>query len=551
LTKSQTRKLIAVAILVLLLALLGGYYAYYKSTHQLSFNLTASTGQTIQPPQFLYSFAGDTVKLQRPIGVLVDGDTVYACDANGRAIFIFNQAGTYKGSFGQTSTVIPLYIAKNPKDGLLYVSDRRMRTIHKFTTAGQYVGDFNPNLPPDQLPKFKTGGVQWEPVAIAFGPDGTMYVTEILNGHRLLIFGPDGTFRRSIGTAGMVTDRTTFPTEFQFPNGIAVHNGLVYVTDSNNGRVQIFDKDGNFKQIIVTQGLPRGIAFLNAFPGDKATTPNRFVVVDTLAHDGTIWDTKGTKLVDFGQQGVLDGQFSYPDGASIGSRNKIFIADTSNGRIQVWGWPAQVSPVPVPTASPWWLLCLAPLLLLPLLLLLRRRPFYATPDFVYAMVDAEQADLMPGRRRKWLVSEEHYELLKGIVQGEVDMSELLNAEPYSESDAKALMDRLEIDLPTAIVLSLAQRAKVFTTENTDYRRLAKLLEIDVVNRVEYIERFVKQADNGSTPGAPVSPQTTSPDDFEEGLPPSSGAVDTAAEGAPEASAEPGPEPGKDVEGTNE
>lgn len=511
------RKLLVIGLLVLLLALLGGYYAYYKSTHKLSFTLTASTGDVIQPPQFLYSFAGgDIVKLQRPIGVLVDGNRVYVCDASGRAIFIFTQDGKYLASFGQTDTVVPLYVAKSPKDGLLYISDRRMRSVHKFTLDGKFVGDFNPNLPKNQLPKFNTGGVQWAPVAIAFAPDNTMYVTEILNGHRLLIFGPDGTFRKSVGTAGIVTDRNTAPGVFQFPNGIALHNGLVYVTDSNNGRVQVFDKDGNFKQFIVTQGLPRGISFLNKFPSDKPTTAARFVVVDTLAHDGTLWNIKGTKLVDFGQQGVLDGQFNYPDGASTGSRNRIFIADTSNGRVQVWGWPEQVSPVPVPQASPWWALCLAPLLLLPLLLLLRKRKFYVTPDFVHAMVQFEQVDLMPHRRRKWLVSEDHYEELKGIVEQDVDMSELLNAEPYSESDVQALMDKLEIDKPTAIVLALAQRAYVFTTENPEYRQLARSLEIDVVNRVEFIERFVKKSADDQTP----PPATPVGDDYEQGLPPS-------------------------------
>ena len=71
--------------------------------------------------------------------------------------------------------------------------------------------------------------------------------------------------------------------------------------------------------------------------------------MDTLAHDGTIWTAQGDKIVSFGQQGFGDGEFNYPNGTAIGSRNKIFIADTSNGRIQVWGWPNQVSPIPIPT----------------------------------------------------------------------------------------------------------------------------------------------------------------------------------------------------------
>ena len=108
------------------------------------------------------------------------------------------------------------------------------------------------------------------------------------------------------------------------------------------------------------------------------------------------------------------------------------------------------------------------------------------------MVEFEQVDLMRGGRRKWLVTEEDYEALKDIVDGDIELANLLHAEEYSESDARSLMERLEIDQTTAIVMALAQRAQVFCTQDADYRRLAKVLEIDVVNREEYLERFAKR-----------------------------------------------------------
>jgi hypothetical protein len=306
------------------------------------------------------------------------------------------------------------------------------------------------------------------------------------------VFGPDGTFKKAVGNVGAAADANASPTLFQFPNGVAVHKGLVYVTDSNNRRIQVFDKDGVFKEIIVTQGLPRGIAFLDRFPFDNAQASDRLVVIDTLAHDGTLWSVKGDKLLAFGQQGFADGEFNYPNGTAIGSRNKIFIADTSNGRIQVWGWPNQVSPIPIPNAPNNWWLCLTPFLLLPFLLLLRRRAFFVTKDFVLEMVEFEQADLMRGGRRKWLVTPDDYEALQDIVQGDIEMAKLLHPEVHSESDARELMERLEIDETTAIAMALAQRAKVFCTLNLDYRRLAKVLEVDVVNRDEFLSRFAKR-----------------------------------------------------------
>jgi sugar lactone lactonase YvrE/predicted nucleic acid-binding protein len=484
---------LAIILVLLLLLLVGaGYYAFFNATKQLSFNIVAPPSDTIQPPQFLYSFAGTGTKLQRPVGVLVDGSTVYVADSIGRKIFVFDQGGTPKGSFGASQTVVPLYLAKNPKDGNIYVTDRRVRAVFKYTTSGKYLGEFKPNLPAEQLPKFRTGGVQWAPVAIGFAPDGTMYVTDILNGHRLLIFSPSGAFQRSVGNLGQVTDGKSNPGLFQFPNGVVVHNGLVYVTDSNNRRIQVFDKAGNFKQIIVTQGLPRGIDFLQPFPSDTKSTSDRMVIIDTLSHDGTIWNAKGDKILSFGDQGLLEGQFSYPDGVAVGERNKIFVADTSNGRIQVWGWPNLVTPVPLPQVGNNWWLCLLPLLLLPLLLLLRRKKFFATRDFILELRDFGELHVLTHRRRKWLVTEEDFEALKGITQGDVKLEDVLNATPHSESDVRDLVKRLEIDEKSAIVLSIAKRTPVFVTEDAEYRRLAKGLEVDVVNRTEFLQRFEKR-----------------------------------------------------------
>jgi len=494
LSTSRKRKIALLVILALLLALLAGYYFYYRDTHKLSLDIAPVDSAAVQPPQYLFSFAGPGGdRMQRPVGVLADENEVFVVDSARRRVGVYSPDGDQVRSFGASDTVVPLYVAKNPVDGNLYVTDRRARTVHVFEPSGAYQGEFDPKLPKDQLPTFDTKGVQWAPVAIAFASDGTMYVTDILKGHRLLVFGPDGSFVKSVGTVGLVADAEQSPNLFQFPNGIVVHKDLVYVADSNNRRVQVFDKDGNFKSIVVTEGLPRGISFLGPFPGDDAETPGRFVVIDTLAHDGTLWTDKGEKILTFGEQGVMEGQFSYPTAASVGPRNKIYIADTANGRVQVWGWPEQVSPVPIPKLPQKWGYCLLPLLLLPLLLLLRRKKFFTTADFVFAMVDNEDAELMPGRRRKWFVTAADYQRLKEIKQGEVDMSTLLHEMEYSESDVRALKEKLEISQEQAIVLSLAQRARVFTTQDEALRRLAKTIELDVVNRVEFIERFSKKA----------------------------------------------------------
>ncbi len=489
-TKRQKRKIVIIAVLVLLVLLLSLYYLYYRSTHRLDLTLESTNNDQISAPQFLYSFAGpDNNRLTRPLGVLVDGQRVYVSDSVNHRIYVFSQDGRLLSTFGDKQLVTPLYLTKNPLNGNIYVADRRKRAVLIFSPTGSYLGEFDPKLPKDQLPKFKTGGVQWEPVAITFGPDGTFYATEILNGHRMLIFDKDGKFKKSVGSGGIVIKADQGPEAFQFPNGIKVHKGLVYVADSNNRRIQIFDKDGKFQRLLVTAGLPRGFDFLNPFRGQDKNTSDKLVVVDTLAHDGTIWSARGDKIVNFGQQGVLDGQFSYPNDASIATNNKIFITDTSNARVQVWGWPTAASPIPLPKPSPWWALCLAPLLLLPLLLFFRKQLFFATPEFIEMMMARGDLYQMPHRRRKWVVLQPTYDQFAGMCQDGVVLSELLEVTEYSASDAAALKEKYELSDELAATMAAASRARVVCTEDSEVRRMSKLMELDVVNAEEFVARY--------------------------------------------------------------
>ncbi|GAB4281374.1 MAG: hypothetical protein Kow0056_16660 [Coriobacteriia bacterium] len=495
-TRRRRRLIILIAILLLLLVCLGVWFVNYSATRQLDLGIFGPTSDALPLPQYMFSFSGnDQNRLDRPIGVYVDDDedVVFVADARGARIFRFTLDGEFIDTFGEGEVVVPLYIAKNPKDGNLYITDRRLRTVHIYDTDGNRVGEFDPNLPEDQLPIIPTDR-QWAPVAIEFSPEGKMYVTEILRGHRLLVFDEEGHFEKSAGTGGIVSQADQAPEVFQFPNGIAVHDDEVWVSDSNNRRMQVFDLDGNFIRLVPTEGLPRGVDFLNpltVIAGSDDSTPSpKFVVVDTLAHDATIWDAVADeKLLVFGENGVLEGQFSYPNDVSVDSRNRMYITDTANARVQVWGWPEEVLPVPVPKVPQRWGWCLTPLLLLPLLLLTRKRRFFATKDFIDAMYIAEKIHVMPHKRRRWFCLPETYERIRDVEQDGVHLDELFEEAEWSESDVKSLMDRLEIERPEAIVLAVAQRMKVFCTEDAELRRLAKVLDIDVVNRDEFLDRF--------------------------------------------------------------
>lgn len=499
--RRRTRLIVAIVLLVGILAVITAATINYRATKHFGFEtVAANAADAATPPEFLFSFAGsDRNRFVEPIGVLRTGNRVYVADARQGWVDVFDASGRYLFNFGQGHFETPLYISQNPVTGNLYISDRRKRALFIFKPDGTYVGQFNPNLPPDQRPKENTHGAQWAPVATAFAPDGRMYVTELLRGHRMLIFDANGKFVKSVGDAGQTTKADANPLFFQFPNSIKVYKNQVWVVDSNNRRIQVFDLAGNFQKFVVTLGLPRGLAELPRRPGESATTPDRFVVIDTLSHDGTLFDANGERLLDFGEQGVLDGQFQFPDDVSVDQANsRIYITDTGNARVEVWGWPVQAEPVPTPHNAVQWGYCLSPLLLLLIPLFFRKRRFYASQEFVESMFEAEQIYTMPKRNRRWVVMPAEYEALKELQQGDVKLADLLHAETHSESDAKALKDRYELPDMLANKMATAQRSRYTLTEDPEVRRLAKILELDVMNRAEFLQRFAKGG-SGTTP----------------------------------------------------
>jgi hypothetical protein len=114
----------------------------------------------------------------------------------------------------------------------------------------------------------------------------------------------------------------------------------------------------------------------------------------------------------------------------------------------------------------------------------------------------EEAELLPHRRRAWLTLQVEYDRIKEMTYKDIDFGELFTVTEFSDSDATALAEKYEIDRPLAETLAAAQRAVVFATESRDLRRLAKTMEIDVVDAPEFVKRYADK--NRSDDGTPTA-----------------------------------------------
>lgn len=116
------------------------------------------------------------------------------------------------------------------------------------------------------------------------------------------------------------------PGEFEQPRGIAIDSkGQVYVADSGNARVQVFDENG--RHVMTWLGEPEPFQC----PWDVVVTASDEVLV---LDAGTNWihrySAAGQLLQRFGED---QARFYHPRGMSIDPQGNVYVADTGGHRI--------------------------------------------------------------------------------------------------------------------------------------------------------------------------------------------------------------------------
>lgn len=167
------------------------------------------------------------------------------------------------------------------------------------------------------------------PRGLAVAADGSLYVADTAN-HRIWHVNRQGAVLGSWGEQG------TGPAQFQEPWGLALDDqGNVYVADTWNHRVQKFDAQGNFLLDwgAVGQfapGDPNGAGVFFGPRGIAIGPEGHVYVTDTGNKRVQVFDDQGNFLWEFG------GQLNEPVGIAISAAGEVFVADTWNRRVQVF-----------------------------------------------------------------------------------------------------------------------------------------------------------------------------------------------------------------------
>lgn len=254
---------------------------------------------------------------------------------------------------------------KNPRGlavdakGTIYIADYHNARIQKFAPDGSFISTFGT--------KGEGEGELKEPNSIIIDDAGNLFVTDGL-AHKILKFDADGKFLKewkqptvdfygardlAIGankkiyiidqghTQIQVFDPAaeSFSTwgksgsgdgEFNEPTGIGIGAGMIFITDRDNHRIQVFDLEGNFIRQWPIQGWER-----SHFPDVVYDEVTKHVYVsDGPTNQILVFDVNGAALPPFiGENGE---KLANPSAMAIvetGKQRRLYVLNTEGGKI--------------------------------------------------------------------------------------------------------------------------------------------------------------------------------------------------------------------------
>ena len=303
------------------------YQAFYAA-QKLSQVQTAPT----QKSKWMDRLAGTTpasentkvlFQLGEPYGMAVDSkNNLYVADQKVGAIFIFNtetrEAELIKN---RTDAHFVRIIGLAIDDGdRLFVSDPGLRHVLVFDATHKAT---------DVI----TDGMA-EPGSLAIDRENRLLYVSDIQLDQVLVYDADSfKLLRKIGTTGHNHELTT-PGDFAKPSGLAVDaDGNLYVCDTLNNRIEVFDADGKFISTYGKNG--DGPGYFARPKGVAIDSDGHIWVADGMQDRVQVFNQQWQLLIVFGGHGLLPGQFQgIVSITSDPKNNRMFTSEIYPGRVQ-------------------------------------------------------------------------------------------------------------------------------------------------------------------------------------------------------------------------
>jgi len=217
-----------------------------------------SKGLILGKGKHTYEWVGDWLKLPAGMqlgschgGICFDSHgLVYLNTETENAVMVFDPDGKFVHAFGKDYQhgSHGMMIRREGKDEYIYITHQNRNELIKLTLAGEQVWTRGF---PQELGVYKAAS-EYKPTAIAFAPNGDLYVADGYGKDWVHHYNSRGDYLRSWGGTG------SEPGKLNNPHGIWVDTRrktpVVVVADRGNHRLQLFSLEGQH-QGFVTEGM--------------------------------------------------------------------------------------------------------------------------------------------------------------------------------------------------------------------------------------------------------------------------------------------------------
>jgi peptidylamidoglycolate lyase len=234
-------------------------------------------------------------------------------------------SGKLLSSWGQNRFLEPHGLRLDRQDNV-WVTDLGLQQVLKFSHDGSLLL----TIGTERSPGLDAAHFN-RPTDVAFASDGSFYVSDGYGNNRIVKFSPDGKFLFDWGQKGDGTG------EFNLPHSVTVDaEGLVYVADRSNSRIQVFDANGKLLKTWKSNELgrpwsvtvgPDNLLYVVDGGDLKPAPPDRGQLLKL--------DLSGKILAKWSRFGNYDGQIYWGHDIAVGRDGAVYVGDVYHGmRVQ-------------------------------------------------------------------------------------------------------------------------------------------------------------------------------------------------------------------------